>query len=402
MIVLAVLALAATACGGSNDTDSSSDTTASLGVVDVDQVAAAADTIEAQWGAVDGFAVMMIAVDNGYTSAQIIENPALGANGTIESVEPANEAAGLITVEPAEADGSDEQSMGADIQLVSLRRDSAPAGSPAESYVSFIDATLGEIYDAGQAQISQLDEEEAFEEQVAYLSLILLNRGYSQEQIIESMVLGTIDFGFLPQLTGCFEIVDQVPVSEDGMPHCPRLKKNTDPAPDDASSEPTTETADQSEVELGEGSYEDGTYAGPVDFDELYRLAAPALADAITVSDNRFEVVIADGALVSLAGGARLANPVVPMEDGEICAGDDTLSYAADPSSGKMSGSTLSIDVTVSQVGTSTCSDGEVDSNSESSVLQATIVFAETTATATLVASEDGVTQSLTALLTLE
>lgn len=295
MIVVAVMALVA-ACGGNDETDSGSDIGRPASVVDADQISVAVDAIEAEWGAADGFAVTIIAVDNGYTVAQIVESPLIDAVGMIEGVEPDGEPAGLIEVESA---GSDEQSLGAGIELVGLRREAFPAEPPTAIYIAFIDATIGDVYDAGQAQLAQLKAQEELDEQfdddVAFAALALLDRGYSLEQIIESMVFGTIDLGPLPW---CLEISDQVPVRDDGMPDCPPLKKNADPA----SNQPATDTAEPpgdvgGQPGTGGGSEQgqvtEGRYVGSLD-------DAGSILD-VEVGGNSMEVVVEGGSVTEFS-----------------------------------------------------------------------------------------------------
>lgn len=255
LAVVTVVGLFAGACSGSGGADTESravddtsggagtDTAAALdGDVDVPpEIVAAAGAIEAQWGAEDGFAVILLSIDRGYSIDQILETPSLGSDGTIDGLVPDDGPLGLIEAAPDDGEAA-EEGFG-EIVLASVVSSLAPNGA----YIEFLDETASEIFMMASRHLADQDAAAQAAIQtgalVLQLTLLLMSRGYNLDQVVEALFFGTFRIGNFP----CVEIEDDPPVlsrgGDDLELRCGALPAGADDAEEVAEPE-DTEPAD--------------------------------------------------------------------------------------------------------------------------------------------------------------
>ncbi|GAB3249597.1 hypothetical protein [Nocardioides dilutus] len=274
--LMATMAVFTGACGGSGDgssqTSSESDDAGAVSAADRTQAEGLVDAesqITEEWGDVDGFAVTLLAIDRGYLLDQIVANPTIAADGTIEGVDPAGSASGMFgELTAAAAEGASAHTVPAVHRL-------APPGHnddarPSDAFLAFIDSSAGAMFDAAQRHLAELARQERlaaeFEQSLTLTTLALLTRGYTAEQLTEALFFGTITGPLFP----CIGIVDDPPVvppGEDGFPSCPPL--GADPSstsdPDSTGSAPSTGDDSDPAGESSEGVLFVGTFSGPGD-----------------------------------------------------------------------------------------------------------------------------------------
>ena len=279
---LAVVAMLAGACGGNDEGSrvteaSTSDADASSSGYP-DAIVAAADSIQAEWTGADAIGVTLLAADAGYTVDQIVEHPNIEADGTIDGVEPSGEPRDVVG---DTREGAGEASLGASRVLLI----GTSSTSPADSYLMGIDRTAEQLWQVAQEHVaSQQAEQRAAVDAGRFtliLTLLLMDRGYSLDQVVESLFFGTFRVGNVP----CVEIDDDppaVPPGPDGMRGCAPL-----PGTD------TTEATD------GTDSAADGTDDGSDDSDRgtgarfVGAISGDDSSEA-TVLVNRIELMAGD------------------------------------------------------------------------------------------------------------
>lgn len=267
-----VIAVLATACGGSDDTvgsDAAPTSSEAAPVAVPPDIEAAVQAIEADWQEADALGAVLLAIDAGYALDQIVEHPTIADDGAIEGVEPAGVPTALIGDPPSgPREGVGEEGMGeASVQLVGY----SPGQSPSEAYVVGIERSIEEIWRAAQEHLADQEAErlEAVNRGSLQLTMtmLLLERGYSLDQVVESLFFGTFRLGSYP----CVAIEDDPPViprAEDGMAGCGPLSGDegtttttttsagpagTDPPPSTTAGEP------------GDGTRFEGAIGGDVD-----------------------------------------------------------------------------------------------------------------------------------------
>lgn len=164
-----------------------------------EEAIAASDALVARWDDRLAFYAVIASFDLGYSAEQLIaHHEALRADGTIEGVSAAGSPLDLLSPLPdASATGV------GGVVLAAPRRILAVAGeglSPQNQYVDFIDASLGEVYDAG---LAHLQEEAELQQSVVAMTILLGAAGYSAEQIVEALILDAWDIA-----GPCYVILD--------------------------------------------------------------------------------------------------------------------------------------------------------------------------------------------------
>lgn len=189
--LLVVLLLLVAACGddGSGGADGPT----------YEEALAAGETLVDRWDDRLAFYAVVAAFDRGYSAEQVIQHPAdVAADGTIPGVDPDGPAAEVLS--PITAGGAPPPGR---VSAAPRRLVAGPDGlSPQNQYINFIDATLGEVYDAGLAHLQQ---EADFQQSVVEMTILLGASGYSVEQIVEALILDSWDIDLA---TNCYVIVD--------------------------------------------------------------------------------------------------------------------------------------------------------------------------------------------------
>jgi len=186
--LLLVVSLVAAACSSDSVLGQGTDSTILANGSYVDTATEMVD----RWGDRDAFLVTLWALDSGYRTSQIIEAgaAAIDADGTIRAAD----GSGVTPLDPAPGKLSLQgpSAAGIWVELASLAEQ-----TPADAYVSDIGLWAGEIFDAGEAHVTeqQQQEQEAAAQREAEISftwivLSLSARGYTIDQISESMYLG--------------------------------------------------------------------------------------------------------------------------------------------------------------------------------------------------------------------
>ena len=179
--LVVVLAMLAVACAGDG-----ADTTSTLPVDAAGEpVVGAAQTIVSEYGDQEGFAALLLALDTGYTIGQVIDHAGeLTATGSVEGVEPSGPPLGLLE-DPPEA-----RRRALVIVAMAVAQTSDWTGS--DTYIDFIDNTVGDLFAAAEEHLEQQREQEAadeeFEQLVTLVAAGLLARGYSLEQVVEAFI----------------------------------------------------------------------------------------------------------------------------------------------------------------------------------------------------------------------
>lgn len=271
--LVASVALAATACGGGGASESADDAavvsnggTASAeaavtnpvsvepGDNDVDPslpLLAAIGRTVAEHGDAGSFAATLIALDRGFTVAQIAEGESIAIDGSIGSQLPAGAERGFLVRGP--------QGLVCQQQAVQLPEE-------LQLRVDFLGSTINEIHGATwnrhQADVERAARE--FNEEftpdhllLAWSVVQLVSRGYTPEQAIEGLVFGTVILdgvvcGRLP------EPPLGEPTELDG---CPAITEST--ASTTVASNADSVPADQPIAEAGSDiGFEPGTFTG--------------------------------------------------------------------------------------------------------------------------------------------
>jgi len=224
-----VVLLVATACSRTNDVFATALSDSSFDVTQA-AVAEATDFIVRKWGDEGGFVIVVLASDRGYTIDQLLRGfERLNEDGTLIGEGPRLQPLGLVSQDPGPtASGGDEEgSLQAGIQLIALAQEPGPDPSP---YLAFVDQTLAEIWmstvvhppeTATSTTAPRPDESatETTDDAVVAAFLGLSARGYTPRQIIESMVLRTVqvDVPASPDSIDilCFSIKDESPDGSD-------------------------------------------------------------------------------------------------------------------------------------------------------------------------------------------
>lgn len=396
-VLAAAMSVVVVSCGGSSGqdsnptrTDGASGLQGSAGddlvvfgdpaIVDV------ATAVFAAHGAVDGFAVAVVALDRGYSMAQIIEQPTIDATGSIPGLAPAGPPLGSIE--------------GSGIGPQGLRSTSTtePPPRPRDRIAFLWDVTLGEVYadtttklenqaalavnefeDAVAEQIGEdwkqltsaerseriseeqdraVAEEQARlkaeesakqleqEEQDLLTAIVFtyLSRGYSLEQTLEGLFFGDFIVGHVGQIcVGLSEPPAGPPIEGLAINNCtvafsdetdanalddedevaPTSPQDAAPASDVPSADTLAESPDDA------GDVADGSYSGALVLDSplLIRLLDQAYEADATVVTNDVAVVVRDGQIVSFS--ATLESFLVPEVE-EFCQSDYFYTFDGD------------------------------------------------------------------------
>jgi hypothetical protein len=311
--LLAVI-LIGVGCGQGDDGGTTTSPSAEPSGSFADDLTAASETIVEDWGDEDGFAVLLLAVDSGYSVAQIVDNPTLTLIGTIDEVEPEGPSPGLLADPPEEA-----ASGSAALPVVLAMTLAQPSDwGPGDTYIDFIDNTVSELFDAARDHLETVRTEEQLEAKwelsVTVVAAGLLGRGYSPQQVIEALLLGevTVSTGQsggtgLPIF--CYSIASDPPVVAPNPDliegDCPPLGTGADNPETESSNETTTSPPSSEGPPAGDGD----RYVGSVD-------AAETGADPDLVLENTVELIAADdltGTIV-LLGNATIEG--VEQSDG--------------------------------------------------------------------------------------
>jgi hypothetical protein len=189
------MALLATGCGGGGGTSTSTSQANAPSDFTIEDVTAAGDTIVADWGDEDGLAVLLLAVDAGYSIEQIVENPSITAAGTIAGVEPAGAALGLLEDPPPGV-----ATQGASGAMLVVFQDAPPDWTPSDTFIDFVDNTAGDLFFAARAHLEDLRSRDAgadeWELAITTTTAGLLARGYTPDQVIEALLLGQVGFTY--------------------------------------------------------------------------------------------------------------------------------------------------------------------------------------------------------------
>ena len=313
VVAVGALALGAVGCSSDGDEAATDDatSTASAALIERADLEAAATRIADQWGARDGFAVTVIALDRGYSVDQLLDATAIDEDGTVPGTEPEDSDAGLVELAAA---GATDALGTPTLALAGIGLAALPAqeGGPtvADATVAFLDESLGEIFDAGVAHLEALEAAEEAEAQreeiIIDITLSLAARGYSVEQIIEAMWFGTIradtNVGGCPAIVedpdqmGPVDPIPTPPGSDRLTPRCPPVD-TADPADatdDDGGSDPGDADDggnDPAEAPAADGTalqrLAPGTYQGTID-------TAGAFRDGVAVTTADITLTIDD------------------------------------------------------------------------------------------------------------
>jgi hypothetical protein len=297
--VLVVLTLAA--CGQDTAIESTSSTTPAGSVAD--RLVAATERIVDDWGDREGFARLLLAVDAGYSLTQIVSHPSLTEHGTVEGADPDGEPLGLLEDPPASTSGRAPTPV-----FLAMVVAQAPSWSAAETYVGFIDDTVGDLFDAAHEHIRTAREAEQeeleWEQAVTTVTAALLARGYSAEQVIEALILddakGITGLGGISRRpTACYTISTDPPTVPPGSDllegECAPISSGVAPSTTTVAS--TTTTVPPGTQPEGGGDH----YVGSVD-------AAGTGADPSLVVDNRVDLIAGEDmtGLIVLLGNATI------------------------------------------------------------------------------------------------
>jgi hypothetical protein len=159
--------------------------------------AAATSIVEVHGGAL-GFAVTVVAMDHGYSAQQIVEGPAIDADGVIMGVDPDGAPLGVLAAGP---------------QGFGFRSAGSSGSSARDRQLGFLGATLDDVYLAGVRAVANqqaaeaaaaAEEAEARAEQDRILDteklmtivvIALIAQGYSLEQALEGVFLSEFSVG---------------------------------------------------------------------------------------------------------------------------------------------------------------------------------------------------------------
>ena len=246
---------------------------------------AATEEIVADWGDREGFARLLLAVDAGYSLTQIISHPSLTEYGTVEGTDPDGGPLGLLDDPPEPTSGLAPSPV-----FLAMVVAQAPSWSAAETYIGFIDDTVGDLFDAADEHIRTAREAEQaeleWEQAVTTVTAALLARGYSVEQVIEALILdeakGITGLGGISRRpTACYTISTDPPTVPPGtdllVGEC---------APISSGVSPTTTSVAGTTTAVPSGTQPEGGgdhYVGTVD-------AAGTGADPSLVVDNRVDL----------------------------------------------------------------------------------------------------------------
>ena len=328
------MALLATGCGGGGGTSTSTSQANAPSDFTIEDVTAAGDTIVADWGDEDGLAVLLLAVDAGYSIKQIVENPSITAAGTIAGMEPAGAALGLLEDPPPGV-----ATQGAAGAMLVAFQDAPPDWTPSDTFIDFVDNTAGDLFFAARAHLEDLRSRDAeadeWELAITTTTAGLLARGYTPEQVIEALLLGQVGFTYGAGSSNgagvvCFYVEPDpamVPPGTDRLADaCPALERTggaratstTTPTTSSAPPEPATAVGDR--------------YLGSID-------AAATGADPDLVLVNEVDLVAGDDltGTIELLGNAGVEGfeesapfcfyVLVRLEPGQVPAvGDGTYS----------------------------------------------------------------------------
>jgi hypothetical protein len=342
---LLAMVLLAAACSSSEDEATTAEPNPDVEITQ-NELVAAADFIVDKWGGQEGFAIIVLAIDLGYTVDQLVGDfERLNKDGTIVGLEPRLEPRGLTSPAPAgDAAGNDEEvSPEGGFQLIAFAQELDDASA---LYVEFVDQTLAEIYKAAvehaptppTAIESDVDFEDYLAAGIAVMVLGLMARGYTIEQAIQAMVLNTISQTSITE--GCFYIEDEMPPGEDLLRgDCDGIETVQDEM--SASSESTE--GDSIDAPATDGSTAAPSEAEPETTvplpkfpdDGIYEGVAPEdWARSAPVGDviqNRITLQIEGGVLQSfdLFVDVRGAGAVFEADGTPMCLGDTLFSMRA-------------------------------------------------------------------------
>jgi hypothetical protein len=178
--LVVVLTMLVVACSGNGADTTSTSPVDSAG----EPVVSAVQTIVSEYGDQEGFAALLLAVDTGYSIDQVIDHAdELTATGAIEGVEPSGPSLGLLE-DPPEARGRA-------LVILAMAVAQSSDWSASDTYIDFIDNTVGDLFAAAgehlEAQREQEAADEEFEQLVTLVAAGLLARGYSLEQVVEAL-----------------------------------------------------------------------------------------------------------------------------------------------------------------------------------------------------------------------
>jgi hypothetical protein len=217
-----------------------------------EETIAASEALVARWDDRLAFYAVIASFDLGYSTEQVIAgHEGLSADGTIDGVVPVGPPLGLLSPLPASSGGAPGGVLAAPRRILAVAGDGL---SPENQYIDFIDATLGEVFDAGMAR---LQEETDFQQSVVEMTILLGSAGYSPGQIVEALILGT--WGIEGP---CFVIVDGAHL----VTPTRLASKFVDLVCPGVFNQPTTSTLTSTTTTAGssDGSV-DGNYQGTVD-----------------------------------------------------------------------------------------------------------------------------------------
>ena len=298
-----VVLLTLTACGQDQTLETAPPSGAPSGSVAADLIAAS-ETIVDDWGDREGFARLLLAVDAGYSLTQILDHPTLTEYGTVEGAAPDGPPLGLLD-DPPEAPASGAAPSPIFVAMIVAQ---VPGWSASETYIAFIDDTVGELFDVAQSHLQAAREAEQetleWEQGVTTVSAALLARGYSADQVIEALLLGEVSgiagLGGSGLPTTCFTISTTPPTLPPGTDllegECAPLSSGTGP-PTETTAETTASTDPTGTQAESQGDH----YVGSID-------AAGTGADPSLVVQNYVDLIVGEdltGAIV-LLGNATI------------------------------------------------------------------------------------------------
>jgi hypothetical protein len=239
LILGLVLALVLSSCGsGDNAAGPTSQSPSAAPTVDPDDLDRLTTDILDQWGPEDGFAVLLLALDAGYSLHQMLAAPIIEADGTITGVAPDGENHDLVELAgPASAPGLLQP---AQIMAVvfAARQGQGDDKSPADAYIGFIDLTAAELWSTARQNIrDQVEQEAAEREEAAEIAgmdafiigtvVNLAARGYTPEQIMEAIVLNSVWLRHVDAEDSsvvCYSIVEEPFFEDDDGPTSPAVR----------------------------------------------------------------------------------------------------------------------------------------------------------------------------------
>lgn len=301
--ILALVACVALLAGGC--VDQSPTTTASPPVLSTGSVTDAAAHLDQEFGSRLGLAVWWVAMDAGYSSAQLFQvYDQLQADGTVAGVEPALPRQDLLEAAVALGDGIPlAAAAGRPLPLADTT-----AVDPTTFLLAGTEQTLADFHDRVREQIGE-DSSEGGDAEFGTAVLLtvfsLLAAGYSPEQATEAAILGTTMLSMGSDVV-CPGIEGEEPAGRSLLAGCP-----ADASHGEAATETAAPGVPPEDIPVGDAPVRDGSFRGRVPISAIPALDDPD--DPAVEAVNQVAVDVVDG---RVAASFRLELDQAGLGDG--------------------------------------------------------------------------------------